>query len=93
MTEAAIIIVLTAGAILLAQHAYAHPRGVYWKSAAGAIAAPLAAALVWALAQPANEAGLGFFLVWCVITGLGLLTACVASAAATARYIADNLRR
>jgi hypothetical protein len=49
----------------------------------------LAAAAIWWLASPliANEAGLGAFVLFCVVVALGAFVAIVACIAASVRHV------
>jgi hypothetical protein len=84
-----LILGYAAALIAVAHRAFTKPRGAYWRSAASVVGVALAAGMIWQLASPANEAGFGFFVIWCGLVALTLIGAIVASLAATARYIFD----
>lgn len=89
MFELALLLGYVAALIAVARHAFVRPRGTYWRSAASVVGVAIIAGLLWQLASPANEAGFGFFVIWCALVALTLIGAIVASLAATARYIVE----
>jgi hypothetical protein len=93
MLDLILLLALAAALIVVAARAFAHPSGVYWRSAAGVVLTAVAAAGLWQLASPwiSNAAGLGALAIWLMIVGVSVLVAAVACAAATARHVADAL--
>lgn len=87
------LLVLLLPLALLAHHAYRHPRGVYTRSLAAVVIVILGWAGIWWLSSPSNEAGFGFFVVWVALAALAILGGLAAVAGATARHVADALRR
>lgn len=89
MLEFAVIAFYVGVLFAAAIHAFLHPRGVYWRSAAGLGAVCALATGIWWLGSPviANEAGLGAFVLWLaaiVLAGVIAVTACIA---ATLRHV------
>lgn len=89
MLEALLLLAYAAGLIWIGVRAFARPRGVYWRSAAGVAVTALAAGLLWQLAAPSGEAGFGALVIWAALVALALLAGLVASAAATVRHMLD----
>lgn len=89
MLELVLLLGYVATLMAVARQAFTRPRGTYWRSAASVAGVAAAAGAIWQLASPSNEAGFGFFVIWCALVALSLIGAFVASLAATARYIID----
>jgi hypothetical protein len=89
MLELVLLLGYVAAIVVVAHRAFVRPCGTYWRSAASVLGVAVAAGVLWQLASPSNEAGFGFFVIWCGLVALTLLGAIVASLAATARHIID----
>lgn len=95
MLDLIILLALLAGGLWLVTNAFAHPRGVYLRSAAGAAITIAAAGAIWFAASPgiSNEAGLGAFFLFCAVAILAVAAAILACSAASARYLWNALQR
>lgn len=91
MLDLIVLLAYVAFLVYAAARSFARPRGVYWRSAAGVLGVAVVGAALWTLASPSNEAGFGFFVIWCMAVAAALLAALVACASATARYLHDAL--
>jgi uncharacterized membrane protein YeaQ/YmgE (transglycosylase-associated protein family) len=87
------LLLLLGGLAFVFFRAFQRPRGVYLKSALGVLGAVLGWALFWLVMSPGNEAGFGFFVIWAVLGGLALALGLAACLGATARHVANSLRR
>jgi hypothetical protein len=96
MDELVFIMVLLAATASIAVRAFQNPKGVYLRSLIGLSLSVLAAAAIWELASPSNEAGLGAFVLFCIVVALCAFVAIVACIAASARHVLNafaNQRR
>jgi hypothetical protein len=89
MLELALILVFLAATAWVAVRAFQHPKGVYLRSLIGLLLGILAAVAIWWLASPliANEAGLGAFVLFCIVVALCAFLAIVACIAASLRHV------
>src|SRR5262245_38277406 len=73
MLELVLILAFLAATAWIGARAFRSPKSVYLRSLIGLLLCVLAAAAVWWLASPliANEAGLGAFVLFCIIVALG----------------------
>lgn len=93
MLELMILVALAGAGVLLAVHAFTHPKGVYVRSLAGVVLTVFGAAALWHFFPPRSaEAGLGAFLLFAAVSALAIAAALVACASATARHAWDALR-
>jgi hypothetical protein len=92
MLDLIVLLAYVAFLVYAAARSFTQPRGVFWRSAAGVLAVAVSGAALWALASPSNEAGFGFFAIWCMAVAAALLAALVACAGATARYLHNALK-
>jgi hypothetical protein len=89
-----VLIASYVGALFAAAlHAFAHPRGVYWRSAVGAGVAFALATGIWWLGSPviSDAAGLGAFAIWLAVIVLAGVIAIAACIAATLRHALNAL--
>jgi hypothetical protein len=98
MLELVLILAFLAATAWIAVHAFQDPKGIYLRSLIGFLLGVLAAVAVWWLASPliANEAGLGAFVLFCIVVALCAFVATVACIAASVRHVINafaNRRR
>ena len=98
MLELVLILAFLGAAAWIAARAFQHPKGVYLRSLIGLVLGVLAACAIWWLASPliANEAGLGAFVLFCIVVTLCAFVAVVACIAASLRHVLNacaNRRR
>ena len=98
MLELVLILAFLATTAWIAARAFQNPQGVYLWSLIGLFLIVLAASAMWWLASPliANEAGLGAFVLFCIVVALGAFVAIVACIAASVRHVLNacaNRRR
>jgi hypothetical protein len=88
MLEVVFILVFLAATAWIAVRAFLNPKGIYLRSLIGVLLGVLAAAAVWQLASLmiANEAGLGAFVLFCIVVALCAFVAIVACIAASLRH-------
>ena len=88
MLELVLILFFLAATAWSAIRAFHNPKGVYLRSLIGLLLGVLAAVAVWWLASPliSNEAGLGAFVLFCIVVGLCVFVAIVACVAASVRH-------
>jgi hypothetical protein len=86
MLELVLILAFLGATAWIAVRAFHNPKGVYLRSLIGLVLGVLAAAAVWWLASPliANEAGLGAFVLFCIVVALCAFVAIVAIVACVA---------
>ena len=89
MLELVLALVLLAATAWIAVRAFQNPKGTYLRSLIGLLLGVLAAVAVWWLASPliSDEAGLGAFVLFCIVVALCALVAIVACIAASARLV------
>ena len=98
MLELVLILVFFSATAWIAVRAFHNPKGIYLRSLIGFLLGVFAACAVWWLASPliANEAGLGAFVLFCIVVGLCAFVAIVACIAASVRHVLNafaNRRR
>jgi peptidoglycan biosynthesis protein MviN/MurJ (putative lipid II flippase) len=98
MLELVFILVFLAATAWIAVRAFQHPKGTYLRSLIGLLLGVVAACAVWWLASPviSNEAGLGAFVLFCIVVALCAFVAIVACIAASVRHVLNafaNRRR
>jgi heme/copper-type cytochrome/quinol oxidase subunit 4 len=98
MLEIVLILAFLAATAWIAVHAFQNPNGTCRRSLIGFLLGVLAAVAVWWLATPmiANEAGLGAFVLFCIVVALCAFMAIVACIAASVRHVLNafaNRRR
>lgn len=86
MPEFMFILIFLAGTAWIAVRAFQNPKGIYLRSLIGLFLSVLAAAAIWELASPSNEAGFGAFVLFCIVVALCAFVAIVACTAATLRH-------
>jgi hypothetical protein len=91
MLDVLFVIALLGATGWVAFRAFANPRGVYLRSVIGVAGTVLVALAVWWAASTglANEAGLGAFILFCVVSLLAAGVALAACLAATLRHLCD----
>ena len=87
MPEFVFILVFLAGTAWIAGRAFQNPKGTYLRSLIGLLLSVLAAAAIWELASPSNEAGFGAFALFCGVVALCAFVAIVACIAASLRHV------
>ena len=87
MPEFVFILVFLAGTAWIAVRAFQNPKGTYLRSLIGLLLSVLAAAAIWELASPSNEAGFGAFVLFCIVVALCAFVAIVACIAASLRHV------
>jgi hypothetical protein len=89
MLELVFILVFLAATAWIAVRAFQNPKGTYLRSLIGLLLGVLAAVAMWWLASPliSNEAGLGAFVLFCVVVALCAFVAIVACIAASVRHV------
>ena len=89
MLDLVFILVLLAATAWIAVRAFQNPKGTYLQSLIGLLLGILAASAIWWLASPliSNEAGLGAFVLFCIVVALCAFMAIVACIAASARHV------
>ena len=89
MLELVLILVFLGATAWIAVRAFQNPKGIYLRSLVGLLLGVLAAAAVWQLASPliSNEAGLGAFVLFCIVVALCAVVAIVACSAASVRHV------
>jgi hypothetical protein len=98
MLELVLILAFLTAMAWIAARAFQNPKGVCLRSLVGLLLGVFAAGAIWWLASPliANEAGLGAFVLFCVVASLCAFVAVVACIAASARHVLNafaNRRR
>jgi hypothetical protein len=98
MLELVLILSFLAATGWIAVRAFQNPKGTYLRSLIGLLLGVLAASAIWWLASPliSNEAGLGAFVLFCIVVALCALVAIVACTAASVRHVLNafaNRRR
>lgn len=93
MFELVLAALYVAALLSAAIYSFLHPRGVYWRSGAGLIAAVALATAIWWLASPmiSDAAGLGAFAIWCAVVIFSAMIAAAACLAATLRHLLNAL--
>jgi hypothetical protein len=88
MLELVFILVFLAATAWIAVRAFQNPKGACLRSLIGLLLGVLAVAMWW-LASPliSNEAGLGAFVLFCIVVALCAFVAIVASIAASVRHV------
>jgi hypothetical protein len=88
MLEIVLILAFLAATAWIAVRAFQNPKGIYLRSLIGLLLGVVAAVAVWWLASPliANEAGLGAFVLFCIVAALCAFVAIVACIAASVRH-------
>ena len=89
MLELVFILIFLAATAWIAVRAFQNPKGTCLRSLIGLLLGILAACAIWWLASPliSNEAGLGAFVLFCVVVGLCAFLAIVACIAASVRHV------
>jgi hypothetical protein len=89
MLELLLILVLFGATARIAVRAFQNPKGIYLRSLMGFLLGVVAAVAIWWLASPliANEAGLGAFVLFCIVASLCAFVAIVACVAASVRHV------
>jgi hypothetical protein len=89
MLELVFILVFLAATAWIAVRAFQNPKGAYLRSLIGLLLGVLAAVAMWWLASPliSNEAGLGAFVLFCIVVALCAFVAIVACIAASVRHV------
>jgi hypothetical protein len=89
MLELVLLLVFLTATAWIAVRAFRNPKGIYLRSLIGLLLGVLAAVAVWQLASPviANEAGLGAFVLFCIVVALCAFVAIVACIAASVRHV------
>src|SRR5262245_14118915 len=89
MLDVVLILAFLAATAWIAVRAFQNPKGVYLRSLIGLVLGILAALVMWWLASPliANEAGLGAFVLFCLVVALCAFVTVVACLAASVRHV------
>jgi hypothetical protein len=93
MLEVVFILVFLAATAGIAVRAFQNPKGIYLRSLIGLLLGVLAAVAIWWLASPlmANEAGLGAFVLFCIVVAFCAFVAIVVCIAASLRHVLNAL--
>jgi thiol:disulfide interchange protein len=89
MLEPLFALVFLAATAWIAVRAFQNPNGTYLRSLIGVLLGVLVAVATWWLASPliSNEAGLGAFVLFCIVVALCAAVAIVACIAASVRHV------
>ena len=89
MLDLVLILAFLGATAWIAVRAFQNPNGACRRSLIGLLLGVLAAAAVWWFVSPwiANEAGLGAFVLFCIVVALCAFVAIVACIAASARHV------
>ena len=89
MLELVLILAFLAATAWVAARAFQNPKGACLRSLIGFVLGVVVAGAMWWLASPliANEAGLGAFVLFCIVVALCAFVATVACIAASVRHV------
>jgi hypothetical protein len=89
MLELVLILAFIAATAWIAVRAFQNPKGTCRRSLIGLLLGVFAAVAMWWFASPliANEAGLGAFVLFCIVVALCAFVAIVACIAASVRHV------